>query len=322
MTHAAARFLQYAFVLWVAVTLNFALPRLAPGDPLEFLVGDELSSMRPEDRDTLRRQLGLDESIVVQYGRYLSGLARGDLGRSFRFGIPVTDILAERLRWTLLLALPSLVLSVVIGTLLGAYAAWRRQQRSDVPYLVGALVLDSVPPFWVGMVLIAVFAGVLGWLPAFGAMAVASSGSGVEMTLDLMRRLAMPVATLTMVGVPYTFLIARASLLTTLGEDYITVSEAKGLSPRRILFRHALPNALLPVYTYVALSLGTLAGGAVIIETVFGYPGVGRLMTEAAAMRDFPLLQGGMLLMAAGVVGANALADLTYPLLDPRVRRG
>lgn len=311
---------QYALVLWVAVTLNFVLPRLAPGDPLELATGLDLAAMSAAQRAQLAAETGLDAPLPVQYARYLGGIARGDLGRSLRFGVPVTDILADRLVWTMALTLPALVLSLVIGTLLGALAAWRRQRGSDLPLLTAMLAVDSVPPFWIAMVFIAIFAGWLGWLPSFAAMSVSSATGGLDAGLDLGRRLLLPVVTLTLVNVPHVFLMARASLISTLGEDFIGLAEAKGLSERTILFRHALPSALLPVYTGAAMSLGGLATGAVLIETAFGYPGLGRVMIEAVGMRDYPVLQGALLLITVGVVVGNAVADLTYPLIDPRVR--
>lgn len=311
---------QYGLVLWVALTLNFALPRLAPGDPLDFFLGQELRSITARQRAELTAELGLDRPLLVQYGTYLAGIARGDLGRSFRFGAPVSDILRDRLSWTLALALPALVLSVCLGTAAGAYAAWRRQRNSDLPLLTAMLAVDSLPPFWIAMVLIAVFAGWLGWLPSFAALGAMHAAGSIDAALDFGRRLLLPVAALTIANVPHVFLVARASLITTLGEDFMVVAEAKGLSARTRLFRHALGNAWLPIWTHAALALGGIASGAVLIETAFGYPGLGRLLVEAVAIRDYPLLQGGMVLVTACVIAGNALADVTYPLLDPRVR--
>lgn len=311
---------QYALVLWVTVTLNFVLPRMAPGDPLELATGLELAAMSAAQRAQLAAETGLDAPLPVQYGRYLSGIARGDLGRSIRFGIPVTEMLTDRLLWTMALAIPALAMSLVIGTLLGALAAWRRQRGSDLPLLTAMLAVDSVPPFWVAMLLIAILAGWLGWLPSFAAISASNAAGAFDVGLDLARRLLLPIATLTLVNIPHVFLTARASLVTTLGEDFMMLAEAKGLSERAILFRHAVRNALLPIYTHAALSLGSLAMGAVLVETAFGYPGLGRVMIEAVGMRDYPVLQGALLFITVGVVAGNALADLTYPLLDPRVR--
>jgi peptide/nickel transport system permease protein len=179
-----------------------------------------------------------------------------------------------------------------------------------------------MPAFWTGMILISVFAVRLGWLPSFGAMPLASSGGPLPLALEIGRRMILPVATITLGTVGAVFLITRAAMLTTLGEDYVLMAQAKGLSDRRVVFGHALRNALLPVYTSLTLSLGVLASGVVVVETVFSYPGLGRVIYEGVLARDYPLLQGAFLLVTVGVVGANLLADLTYPLLDPRVRAG
>lgn len=310
--------LQYILALWVALTLNFVLPRLVPGDPLEFVIGPELQTLTTAERARLTAELGLDGSLPSQYARYWSGVAVLDFGHSIRYGRPVRDLLVERLGWTLLLTLPALVLSTTIGVALGTLAAWRRHERGETVLLGSMLLVDSLPVFWIGLVLASVFAGVLGWLPPFGARPLFADGA-VSMSVGVLERLVMPVATLTIGAVAHTFLVARASVLTAIGEDYVLVAEAKGLRERAILFRHVLPNALLPVYTTIGLSIGGLASGAVVVETVFGYPGLGRLAFEAVAARDYPLLQGAFVLIVLGVLGANAVVDLTYQWLDPRV---
>jgi peptide/nickel transport system permease protein len=315
------RHAQYALVLWVALTLNFTLPRLAPGDPLRYLLGDEANALSPAQRSRVLTELGLDRPLPEQYAYYIADLFRGDLGTSVRFGRPVGEVLADRLPWTVLLVLPALILSTVVGTALGALAAWKRGQTPDVGLLVGMLVLDSLPGFWIGMLLIAVFAVQLGWLPAFGAVPLTGADGPLAFGAEVARRLVLPVATITLATVGGVFLLARAAMLTTLGEDYVLMAEAKGLHERKVVLRHALRNALQPVYTNVALRLGALASGAVVVETVFSYPGLGRLIYESVLARDYPLLQGAFLLVSVGVIAANLLADLTYPLLDPRVRR-
>jgi peptide/nickel transport system permease protein len=312
---------QYALVLWIALTLNFALPRLAPGDPLRYVVGDEANVLSSAQRSRLLAEFGLDRPVLEQYGSYVADLFRGDLGVSVRFGRPVGEVLADRLPWTVLLVLPAVVLSSLAGTALGALAAWRRGHAPDVGLLVGMLVLDSLPGFWVGMLLIAVFAVQLGWLPAFGAVPLTGADGPLAFGAEVGRRLVLPVATITLATLGGTCLLARAAMLTTLGEDYVRMAEAKGLREREVLLRHALRNALLPVYTNVALRLGALASGAVVVETVFSYPGLGRLIYESVLARDYPLLQGAFLLISVGVIAANLAADLTYPLLDPRARR-
>lgn len=312
---------QYLLVLWVAVTLNFALPRLAPGDPLHYLLGQEANTLTPEQRERVLAQYGLDRPVPAQYASYLAGLVRADLGTSVRFGRPVRDILVDRLPFTLLLVVPAIVLSTVLGTALGVLGAWKRGRPLGVALLVGMLFLESAPSFWIGMLLIAVFSVELGWLPSFGTGPLVAVDGLPAYGVEVARRLILPVATITLATVGGTFLLARASLLTTLGEDYVLLAEAKGVPGRSVVFRHALRNALLPVYTNVALRFGALAGGAVVVETVFGYSGLGRLVYESVLARDYPLLQGAFLLISVGVIAANLLADLTYPFLDPRVRR-
>lgn len=311
---------QYLVVLFVAVTLNFTLPRLAPGDPLDYLLGQEAITVTPEQRERLLAQYGLDKPFPAQYANYLAGLARADLGTSVRFGRPVRDIVFERVPPTLLLVVPAIVLSTFLGTALGVLGAWKRARPLGVALLAGMLFLESAPSFWIGMLLIAVFSVQLGWLPSFGTgplVAVDGLAHGIEVA----RRLVLPAATITLATVGGTFLLARASLLTTLGEDYVLFAQAKGVPDRSVFVRHALRNALLPIYTNVALRFGMLAGGAVVVETVFGYAGLGRLVYESLLARDYPLLQGAFLLLSVGVIAANLVADLTYPFLDPRVRR-
>ncbi|MCC7367195.1 MAG: ABC transporter permease [Chloroflexi bacterium] len=320
LREGGARLVQYALVLWIALTLNFALPRLAPGDPLDYLFGQEVNTLTEAQKQQVLRELRLDRPVLEQYVGYFTGIVQGDFGRSVRYRAPVAEVLADRVRWTLLLIVPALILKAVIGTVLGAVAAWRRGSGQDLGLLTAMLSLDSMPAFWTGMILISVFAVQLGWLPSFGAMPLGASSDPATLALEIGRRLILPVTTITLATVGAVFLLARASMLTTLGEDYVMMAQAKGLPERTVLLRHVLRNALLPVYTSLTLSLGVLASGAVVVETVFSYPGLGRVIYEGVLARDYPLLQGAFLLVTVGVVAANLLADLTYPLLDPRVR--
>ncbi len=308
-------------MLWVALTLNFLLPRLAPGDPINYLTGNEFNTLTPEQRAQVLSQYGLDLPMLAQYGRYWWNLAHFELGTSVRFGQPVAEVLMDRLPWTLLLVGSATVLSAVIGIAAGTIAAWKRGSASDTGLMVVILSLEAMPGFWIGMLLISIFSVNLGWFPSFGAVPLDGLGGGLSSVHEVARRLALPVTAITLATSGGIFLLTRASLLTTLGEDYTVMAEAKGASERRVVLRHALRNALLPVYTNFTLSLGTLVSGAVVIETVFAYPGLGRLIYEGVLARDYPLLQGAFLLVTVGVVSANLLADLTYPLLDPRVRR-
>ena len=269
----------------------------------------------------MRDELGLSGSLPEQYGRYLVDVVRGDLGLSIRYSRPVAEVLKERIPWTLLLVAPAFLLGFGLATLLGVYAARRRGGSRDLTLLTGTVFLDSLPAFWVGMVLLTLFSVQLGWFPSFGAAPVTGPDSGWTYMLGVGRHAVLPMATLVLGSLSHTFLLARASMISTLGEDFVEMAEAKGLSPRRVVYRHALRNALLPLYTHFALGVGGLLGGAVLVETVFAFPGVGRMMFEAISARDYPLLQAGFLILTVAVIAANAVADLTYPLLDPRVRR-
>lgn len=318
VTRILGRVVQYALVLWVAATLNFLLPHLAPGDPVLYLYGGDAQALSAERADRLRASFGLDGSLLEQYGAFWSGLAHGDLGLSVQYNRPVVDVLAERVPWTLALVGTATVLSALLGTLLGAWAAWRRGSTRDAGTVTGVLALDAMPGFFIGMVLIAVFAVQLGWFPSYGGVTV--TGAGLAQVGEVLTRMVLPVATLVLATLGGVFLLARAAMVSALDEPFVRLARAKGLSERRVALRHGLRTALLPVYTSLTLTLGSLLSGAVVVETVFAYPGLGRLIFEAVTVRDYPLLQGAFLLVTLGILAANLLADLTYPLLDPRVR--
>ncbi|MFZ3393973.1 ABC transporter permease [Rhodococcus sp. 7Tela_A2] len=310
---------QYALVLWAAVTLNFALPYLAPGDPVEYLYGGDQQALDPKYIAQMRAEYGLDRPILEQYLSFWSGLGPRGRGISGQHHPPRGGVLWDKLPWTVALVGIGTLLAFLIGTLLGAWAAWRRGTGKETGTVVGILVLDSMPGFFIGMILIAVFSVTLGWFPSYGAAAITSTGG--EWLLEVASRMALPVATLTIAGVGGFFLMTRASMVGVLDEPFIRLARAKGLSEFRVAVGHALRNALLPVYTTLTLTVGVLLSGAVVVESVFAYPGLGKLTFDAVTARDYPLLQGAFLLATVGIVAANIVADLTYPLLDPRVRR-
>ncbi|MDP9005933.1 MAG: ABC transporter permease [Actinomycetota bacterium] len=311
---------QYGAVLFAAIVLNFALPRLAPGDAIDYLLPPEQAgALTAEQRDQILSQFGLTDPLPEQFGSYLAGIARGDLLVSVRFGRPVTSLLAERVGWTLLLVGGALVLSTLLGAALGFRSAWRRGTRADSGTLGSVMFLDALPPFFVGMLLLLAFSVGLGWFPSYGAGATGGV-SGLELIGEVAKRAVLPMATLTIAGLGPIYLTARSALVAELQEDYVLMAEAKGLTDSEVR-RHAARNALLPVSTIALLGLGTLVGGAAVVETVFSYPGLGRLIYESVLARDYPVLQGAFLLLIVTVVVANLLNDLVYPLLDPRVRR-
>lgn len=316
----AAKFGQYALVLLVALSLNFMLPRFMPGDPLQYIIGEDIGRLTPEERDRVRAEEGLDRPLHEQFGRYVAALSRGDLGWSIGKKAPIGDILKDRLPPTLLLTGSALLLSTLIGVALGAAAAWRRGSRSDLGIMSFFIFLESLPAFWVGMLLVAIFAVNLRVLPIFGFESPYVRYEGLDRIRDIAVHLVLPLATLTIVSITAMFLTARYSMLSVLGEEYITVARSKGIRERWVLFRHALRNALLPIATLVMLRVGFIVSGAVVVETVFAYPGVGRMLFEAVLARDYPLLQAGFILATFTVVAANVLVDLIYPILDPRVR--
>lgn len=311
---------RYAVVLWAACTLNFALPQLAPGDPVDYLFGGEANALSQQDRQTLRAEYGVDGPVLAQYGRYWGSLARGNLGVSLTQNRPVLDVIRERLPWTLALVSVATLISATVAVALGVAAARRRGRRRDIALVSGLLVLDSMPLFFVAMVLVAVFSVELGLFPSFGAVALEVE-DGAAWLVAVAHRMVLPVSAVTLATLGETFLLARASMISALGHPYVAFAEAKGVPPRRIAYRHALRNALLPVTTNVTTGIGTLISGSVVVETVFAYPGLGSLVYDAVVSRDYPLLQGAFLVITIGVVAANALAEFLYPRLDPRVRR-
>lgn len=308
---------QYATLLAAALLLNFFLPRAMPGSPLVLFAGGDAQNLTPAQQHALLQQLGLDRPLIVQFGSYLSNVAHGDFGFSYQEKRPVRDIIADRLKWTLLLVLTSLVIATFAGVTLGALAAWRRGKRIDLLLLGGASFLQSVPAFWVGMIFIAVIAGQLHLLPSFG---ISTPGAPLQVG-DVAAHLVLPAVTLALAQVGGTFFVARYAMLNVLGEDYIRTARAKGASERRVFFVHGLRNALLPIVTDVTLNLGFAIGGATVVETVFAYPGMGLLIYQAVLGRDYPVLQASFLVLTVAVLAANFASDLVYPLLDPRLRR-
>ncbi len=300
-----SRLLSAVVVIVGVVCLVFMLIHLIPGDPVEVMLGE---GARPADREALRQALGLGRPLPVQLGQFFQNLAYFDLGTSLYSQRPVTELLAERLPATVELALASLLVAVLIAFPLGILAAVRQGTIWDRLATTFALAGVSVPSFWLGPVLILIFSIGLGWLPVSGRNGLAS--------------VVLPALTLGSAMAAILSRMIRAALLEVLGEDYIRTARAKGLSPGRVIGRHALRNALLPVMTVLGLQLGALLGGAVITEVVFSWPGIGQLTVESIQRRDYPVVQGCVLLISLIYVLVNAVTDLLYTWADPRVRLG
>jgi len=301
--------------VWFAVTVTFLLLRVLPGDPAQAIAS---TSMTADTRAELLRQYGLSQPLIVQYGIYLGQLLHGNLGTSFTQSIPVTQVLAARLPWTLLLTGTALALTVIVGIPLGVLAASRRGRFLDRLVQVIGVTGQSVFVPSVGVLLLFVFGLMLRWLPIGGAY---SDGVyGIAWYGSVAQHLILPALSLMLVQLGSYVLTMRATLIDALGEDYTVLARANGLPYRRVLWKHALRNALLPTTTLIGLQLGFLVGGAVLTETVFAYPGIGRGIYEAVTQLDYPVLQGAFLLLALTVVVANAATDIVYGFLDPRVK--
>ncbi len=314
----AQLFIQYGLVIFAALTLNFMLPRLAPGDPVDYLVPPATGHISAELRQEILERFDLDGSYWRQFGSYLANLAQGNLGISTRDGRSVTEVLGQRLGWSLLLMGTAVVISTALGVVLGFAAGWRRGSRRDIGLLSGVLTIDALPAFFVGLMLMLIFSVQFGWFPVYGA-ASPEQLSGLAWIADVGRRLVLPATTLTFVGLGSVFVVARSAMISELGQDYVYMARAKGLSERRVR-AHAARNALIPVSTVALLGFSTLVGAATVVETVFSYPGLGSLAFAAVQARDYPVLQAVFLLLALIAIGASLVADLVYPLLDPRVR--
>jgi peptide/nickel transport system permease protein len=285
------------------VSLVFLMIHLIPGDPVERMLGD---SARPADRAVLRQALGLDAPLWQQFTDYAAGLGTLDLGRSLVTDRPVAEMLAERLPATIELAAAALGLAVVLAVPLGVIAARHRGTWRDTSAMGFSLLGVSIPNFWLGPMLILVFSLWLGWTPVSGRDGVAS--------------LMLPALTLATSLAAVLSRMVRSSLLEALGEDYVRTARAKGLAERRVVWRHGLRNALLPVVTMLGLQLGALLGGAVITETVFSWPGIGSLLVDAIQSRDYPLVQGCVLVISLAYVAVNLVTDILYAMIDPRVQ--
>lgn len=318
--YVARRIAQYLLVLLGAIVINFALPRLAPGSVVDFVVPPaEAGSLTAEQRLEILDRYGLADPLPVQFWAYLSALPRGDLGVSVIHGRPVRDLLLERLPWTLLLVGGSVALSTVIGTVIGFRSGWRRGTRRDVGTMSLVLLIQAMPAFFIAMLLVLAFSVELGWFPVYGALPASAVG-GLSNVWEVVRRLILPLVSLTAVSVGAIYLVSRPAIVSESREDYVLMAAGKGLDWRRVR-GHAQRNALIPVTTIAMINVGDLVGGAVVIETVFAYPGVGRLIYTSVLSRDYPVLQGAFFLLAVTVIAANLLADMAYPWLDPRVRQ-
>ncbi|XYD12434.1 ABC transporter permease (plasmid) [Methylobacterium sp. NMS12] len=314
----ARRLGQIAFIVVGIAVVNFFLLRLAPGDAADVLAG-EAGAATPEFMAALRHQFGLDQPLYVQLGKYLGNVLTLNLGYSFRQGMPVSRLILDRLPATALLMGASIAFAVIVGATLGFLAARRAGRPTDTIISVIALLFYATPVFWIGVMLIVVFSVWLDWLPVGGMATIEAGYRGTAYALDVARHLVLPAVTLGLFHLAIYTRLTRASMLQVYGQDFVRTAVAKGVSPGRIAVRHVLRNALLPLVTMLGMQLGSILGGAILVETVFSWPGLGRLAFEALFQRDLNLLLGILLASSILVIVVNIAVDLTYGALDPRV---
>jgi peptide/nickel transport system permease protein len=314
------RFLQAVITFAVALALLFVLMRVAPGDPLSRLSGDRPIS--PPEIAALRARYGLDQPIGTQFVSFMAGLVRGDLGVSIEYGRPVTALIAERLPATVLLGGSVLLLNFTVGLWLGVRQAVRRGERADRWLTIASLAGYAMPSFWLGLVLAWLVGIEWRLLPAAGMQdpLLSFDASPAVRTADVLRHLILPVLTLSIVSIAATMRYQRTAMLEVMGLPYIVTARAKGLTERQVTWRHAWRNALFPVITLFGLWLPILVTGSVFVESVFAWPGLGSLAAAAVGGRDYPLLMGASMLVAALVIAGGFVTDLAYAFLDPRVR--
>lgn len=300
-----SRLFSFFTVILGVLVLTFLLIHLVPGDPVEVMLGESASVT---DRDQLREQLGLNQPLIIQFGQYLNNLANGDLGQSIHTKTPIIELFKARYPASIKLAVLSLIIGIAIGVPLGVYAALKAGHWQDLVVTIVSVRLSAMPVFWLGPMLMLLFAVWLGWLPVSG--------------MDEPSAIILPALTLGFGLSAILTRMTRTSLLEVLNEDFIRTARAKGLSERAVVFRHALRAALLPIVTIVGLQMGSLLAGTVITETIFSWDGIGRLLVESIEKRDYPVTQACVLAVALSYVVINLLTDIMYRLVDPRMRHG
>jgi peptide/nickel transport system permease protein len=305
------RILSLVPVLFIVSLMVFTIFRLVPGDPVDAFLGTEQD---PEVRRTLRAEFGLDKSLPVQYLYWVKNILQGNLGRSFSTQQNVLKLLGEKLPNTIYLAFSSIFISILIAVPAGIIAATRRKKLEDYGAMTFALLGISIPGFWLGIMFILIFSLYLGWFPSMGFV------SPLEDPLRSLWYLALPAFSLGWLQAAILTRLTRSSMLDVLGQEYVRTARAQGHPERTVIFRYSLKNALIPIVTIVGLRLAALLGGTIVIEQIFSWPGVGLLLLQAIFARDYPLVQGAVLIIAVGFVLINLLVDITYQLIDPRIR--
>lgn len=317
MTYLIRRLITFPLVMLGVSVLVFVAIRLVPGDSITAMLGTEAGLLTPEQKQALAAYFGLDQSWLVQYGRWLVGVLSADLGLSVTYGKPVLEVILQRFPLTLELAFLSMVIALGIGLPLGVFAATRNERGSDLAVRIFAMIGQSTPSFVIGLMIIYVLSAGFGVLPAMGQFIPFS-----ENPLGNLAQLILPALTLGLSFTASVTRISRSAMLDVLSDDYVRTARSKGATRRRVIWRHALPNALIPVVTLSGVEFGYLLGGAVLVEQIFALPGLGRMVLDAILQRDYALVQGSVLFVALNFMIVNLLVDLAYVMLDPRIRLG
>lgn len=315
----------YLLAGWASITINFFLPRLIPGDPASTIFASARGQLRPEQIQSLREALGLSNApLINQYFTYLSHVLRGDFGTSFSaFPAPVTKVISTGLGWTLLLGVTALIISFIIGNLLGVFGAWRRGRFVDNTMPPLLILIGAFPPFFLALLALYFLSFQFGWFPLRHAYSDnLAPAFSLTFIASVLRHLLLPALTIVLVSMGGWVLGMRNTMVGVLAEDYITMAEAKGLPQRQVMLRYAARNALLPSVTAFGMAFGFILSGQILIETIFSYPGLGYLLVKSVSSLDYPLMQGLFLMITMAVLGANFIVDIVYTRLDPRVRTG
>ena len=321
MKQIAARIAWSVGLILAVIVMCFSLVHLAPGDAALVIAG-ESGAGDPELIEQIREDLGLDDPYLVQLSRYVGDVASGDFGTSYRFNEPVTSLIGDRIWPTILLVTTALLFAIVIGVLVGVFTARRPESPVSHGVTVFSLVGYSMPVFWTGYLLIIAFASNVRWFPVAGMRDVRFEGNRFEEWLDIAHHLVLPALTLGLIYLAQYSRLSRASMLEVLQSDYVRTARAKVLAERKVVYKHALRNAVIPVITIAGLQFGALLSGALLVETVFNWPGLGRLAADSVFQRDAPVLLGVLICSAVLVVVINILTDVVYRMIDPRIRVG
>lgn len=317
------RLIEYLITFLFILSFNFFIPRIMPGDPFIFISSDEgfeTITYTEEEIELYKEYYGMDKPLYIQYINYLGNTLKGNFGYSVYYHDSVTAIIFDRMWWTIGLVVISLILSSFIGVILGSISAWKRNNKTDYLLYLSLLTVSEIPAFLIGIIFLFVLAANFGWFPLSGGISnFVEYNSLFDKFSDIAYHAALPILTLTVVGIGGYYILARNSMISVISKDYIRTARAKGLTKRKQIFRHGLRNSILPIITRIFLSLGGMFGGAILVENVFNFPGLGQLMRDSVLLRDYPLIQGIFLFVTCLVLLMNFIADMLYKKLDPRV---